>query len=95
MQLDYVQIGMRLRTLGPESKVTYFIGFLDSERLERPKGAAAQVANEALELCRQGLIHLVQRRLGPPVIRSVVDWRLGHGPGFEYIAIGAGKRVRP
>ncbi len=68
--------------------MVYYTGFLLSERLERPHGAASQVAMEAMVLSNMGYLHLVQRRLGPPRFRSVVDWRYGSGPGFEYIAIG-------
>lgn len=91
--IDYEQISMRLRTLGPGQRVVYFVGYLDSERLERPNGLASLTADVALGLSKKGLVFLVQRRLGPPVCRACIDWRLGHGPGFEYIAIGAGGKL--
>lgn len=85
---DYEEIALRLRAITPGQRIVYFTGFLDSERLERPRGAAAEVATLAIELYRLGRVTLTQRRLGPPLFRSNVDWRNGHGPGFDYIAIG-------
>ncbi len=93
MPFDYTQIAMRLEMLGPEEKLVYFTGWLDAERLERPRGEACKIANRARELSRWGRVHLLQRRLGPPVTRSITDWRHGHGPGFEYIAIGCGRKA--
>jgi hypothetical protein len=79
----------RLRTLKPGERVTYFIGYLDSDRLADPLGPANTLAMIAFDLCREGKIHLTQKRLGPPLSRGVVDWKGGHGPGFKYIATGA------
>ncbi len=87
--MDFEQLSLHLRSLGPGQKLTYFIGFLDSERFERPKGPASQTASVAYDLYLQGFIHLVQRRLSKPFSRGQVDWRNGLGQGFEYIAIGA------
>jgi len=75
-----------IRELKKGEKVVYHTGFLDSDR---GVPNVRVIATEVFERARVGLIHLTQRRLGPPISNGQVDWRNGVGPGFEYIATGA------
>jgi hypothetical protein len=72
-----------LRNLKPGEAVVYHKGYLGLAP------GVADVASTALELSKQGKVHLTQRRLGPPTLKGQVDWKMGAGPGFEYIATGA------
>ena len=82
-----------LYNIRPGQKIVYFTGQLDKERLSMPKGPADIVANIAYLLCSEGKLHLFQKRLGPPKINNrTIDWSIGVGPGFDYIAIGAAEK---
>ena len=83
-----------LLTLPPGKSITYFVGFLDRALDRGGSGDGLKAAMMAAALYRQGKVHLTQRRLGLPVKDGMVDWRTGIGPGFEYIATGAGRRER-
>lgn len=80
----------KLRTIQPGESFVYFTGFLDKERERNPRGEAAQIANLAYDLFIEKKVCLTQRRLGLPIRKDgAIDWHLGHGEGFEYIATGA------
>ena len=75
----------------------YFSGFLEEERVTNPDGPVNAIANIAYGLMEGGLIHLTQRRIGPPRISTgEINWSRGIGKGFHYIATGAlpKKRLR-
>lgn len=83
---DISEIIFRLKNLHVGERVTYYTGCLASQRAEIGNAHTAQTA---WELSERGKVHLVQRRLGPPkTYMGQIDWHLGTGPGFEYIAIG-------
>lgn len=80
------EIIFRLKNLQVGESVTYYVGCLASQRAEVGN---AHTASTAWELSERGKVHLVQRRMGPPkTYLGQIDWHLGSGPGFEYIAIG-------
>ena len=79
----------RLRHLAPGEQYIYFVGFLDEDRARNPRGPSNQIAQIAYELMEEGRLILVQRRISIPMHLGVVDWKNGHGGGFEYIAVGS------
>lgn len=80
----------KLNALQPGESFVYFIGFLDKERERNPKSEKAQTADAAYNLFMEKKVCLTQRRLAPPVRKDgAIDWHLGCGTGFEYIATGA------
>ena len=86
----------RLRELQPTQSMIYFTGFLEEERLNNPNGPANAVANVAYGLMERGLVHLIQKRISPPVTQTgLVSWSKGTGKGFNYIAIGATPPKQP
>ena len=87
--MDAQQLIIELDRLRPGEQVVYFTGFLDFERQKNPTPEEVRVANIAYALSQQRKVVLTQRRLGPPVYHGMVDWRVGVGCGFEYIATGA------
>jgi len=79
-----------LRNLGPGEEIIYFVGWLDTERLVRPQGPDCKVADEAYRLMKEGKLHLTQRRISAPAAKGgFIDWKVGRGSGFKYIATGA------
>lgn len=80
------EIIFRLKNLQVGERVTYYVGCIARQRAEL---GDMQTAMVAWELHERGKVHLVQRRMGPPkTYLGQIDWHLGSGPGFEYIAVG-------
>lgn len=76
----------QLKIIRPGERVIYYVGCMASGRSSIGN---AETAALAMILWERRRAHLVQRRLGPPVLwGSNIDWSAGQGPGFEYIAIG-------
>ena len=85
-----------LRSLKPGESYVYFVGYLDGERLTAPFGGNSMIAAAAYELMQQGYVHLTQKRVGPPMVKNgIIDWKLGQGGGFRYIATGAQPKKKP
>ena len=78
-----------LSSLEPGESYIYFVGFLDEERIARPEGSACVIADAAYQLAMADKVHLTQERRSPPTSRGEINWHLGCGKGFKYIATGA------
>lgn len=83
----------RMRALRPGESLVYHVGFLDGDRMAGD-GSVYRIAKAALEFSSMGIIHLTQQRLGTPKTgEGYIDWKLGIGGGFKYIATGAKPKV--
>lgn len=88
MHFPTMEIIRKLRSLQPGFRVTYHIGFLEDDR--KRDHDLDMVATVAYDLYLEHRVLLVQRRIGHPMVaQKYVDWTLGLGRGFEYIAVGA------
>ena len=79
-------IRAQLLAIEPGQSIIYYVGDLASRRATYGSVDSAILASE---LASRGRVHLFQRRLGPPRdYTGKINWGGGHGPGFEYIAVG-------
>ena len=80
----------RLRNLQPGEILVYHIGFLEADRLNDPDGSINRVADAAYDLMCAGMLHLTQKRISAPITKDgFIDWKIGKGHGFRYLATGA------
>ena len=90
--LTVEDIVYRLKSLKPGEKVTYYKGDLANMT---PIMGSHVTSRLAWDLHEEGKVHLLQRRLGKPkTYLKTIDWSLGCGPGFEYIAVGKSRRSK-
>lgn len=83
----------RLHTLSPGDLVVYYEGNLAAGMAVV---GSAETAAVAMRLYEKGRVHLLQRRLSPPMNHlGMIDWHGGHGKGFQYLAIGAYRNRTP
>ena len=88
--LTVEEICYRLKVLRPGEMVTYYKGNVANMN---PTVGSHATSRLAWDLHEEGKVHLVQRRLGKPKNHlGMIDWNMGCGPGFEYIAIGKSKK---
>lgn len=82
----------RLRAIQPGEKVIYYKGSVANLK---PTFGSHLTSRLAWDLHEEGKVHLLQRRLSKPKTHlGIIDWCLGCGTGFEYIAIGKSKRSK-
>ncbi len=86
-----------LRQLPSGQSLVYHTGNLQSECYPPKRNPDLEaIRAEAWRLHMAGLVCLTQRRLGQPINNAqIIDWFMGVGPGFEYIATRKKQEVLP